>query len=186
MAIKKFPTRRVVQGLAKLGALEAKKYSVPRIESTTLADNVKVEHRRTGPTKSTYAAHIPHYWAVFRNDGTKAKKLPKGKWFAIFPNPLDDPRHRGRYPKRLANRRKLTLTRKRIKRLKKQGKMYFTNRISAAEGDHFFDNGPGGKMALFAPVGAAAILKQFRGDVLEFLGDDFKIDEYGITLNLGL
>lgn len=186
MATKKFPTRRVVQGLAKLGAIEAKRYAVPRMDSKNLADNVKVEHRSTDSTKSTWAAHVPHYWAVFRNDGTKAKRLSKGKWFAIFPNPLDDPRHRGRYPKRLANRKKLNLTRKRIKRLKKQGKMYFTNRISAAEGEHFFDNGPTGKMALFAPIGGAAILKAFHKSVKEFLGDDFKIDEYGITLNLSI
>ena len=59
--------------------------------------------------ESSWALHIPHYWAVYNHDGRSPVRPRKASYLVWFRNPNDDPRlSGGRSPERLSQVRKLS------------------------------------------------------------------------------
>lgn len=78
------------------------------IQSKTLRDALEIT-RKDGHT----FVGLPHYWAVYYHDGRGPARAGSGEGFGSsvlvwFPNPTDDPRHRGDYPIRASDIRRLS------------------------------------------------------------------------------
>lgn len=68
----------------------------PLIESRTLREALRAQYigRRC-------FLGVPHYWAIYYHDGRgPAYPRKRTRWLVWYPNPKNDPRHRGIYPVR--------------------------------------------------------------------------------------
>jgi hypothetical protein len=86
---------------ARMIANAARQRVMPYVKSRTLRASLRVERQR-----GRWFIGVPHYWAVYYHDG-RGTSTPRGTWLVWYPNPLDDPRHRGRYPVRATQLRSL-------------------------------------------------------------------------------
>lgn len=95
-----------VRGIERALAEAALRAAMPRVEraSRTLARSLRIVPRPSGGLQ----LDIPYYWALYVHQG-RGRLTPRLArvlvWFAV---PADDPRHRGRYPVRASQIRRLT------------------------------------------------------------------------------
>lgn len=156
---------KVAEELSKAGYRKA----IVAIRSKQLRAGLK----RVKRGDSVWALHIPHFWAVYLNDGRKAVSPKTATYLVWFRDPKQDPRlNNGRTPERASQIRRLTqaqfkkfaaINRKKIKAYKQRtGKRILTSSDYASmnlpmvvvkqsprsgdsvPGQHFFDNVPGG------------------------------------------
>lgn len=108
------------------------------------------------------------YWAVYYHDGRGPIKARPGKFLVFFRDPDDDPRIDGSardYPKRVADARKLSLTKGQFNRLLRSGRLLATKRVGPAEAHPFFEVGFAALQSRYGPK----ISRLFSECVLETL-----------------
>ena len=165
------PTEKLLPALAEELSKRAYRKALPAIRSRQL----KAGLQRVQRGGASWALHIPHFWAVYLNDGRSAVTPKNATYLVWFRNPKDDPRLvNGNTPERLSQTRRLSSAqfkywagknREIIKRYRRAtGKRILTRSDYEAmklpmvvvkmsprtglpvEGQHFFDNVPGGGM----------------------------------------
>ncbi len=171
---KKFPAKKVLNRLASVGAESAKDYSSPKVRSRTLRSSMEAVKIQSSRSSATWAVNIPYYWATFRNKGTKAFTMPKGKWIVFFRNSQDDPRLQGGHPKTRGERKRLNLSRRQFRGLKKSNKIRFLKRMPKVEGEGFFED-TGGMSGLDTHI-APEMEKVFQEEVREYFGEDLNLN----------
>lgn len=176
---KKFNSEKFLDHLAMKMAAAGKKRALPYIKSKTLRMHTSTVRRRKSRKLAVWAITIPHYWAVFRNDGTRSAKAKKGRFIALFPNKRDDPRTSGGndYAKRLVHRRKLKWSKKQIKKAIAKKELVFTKKVDAAPAEKFFDNDGG--MQGFSQEASKLAEKEMTKAVKNYLGPDLNLKVSG-------
>jgi hypothetical protein len=135
------------------------------------------------------AVHIPHYWAVFVNDGRRPFSMPGNRVMCWFRNPLNDPRLKGgNYPVNRADVRHMTrvdfefwLEENRKARVRGVPvPMIVTRRITKpTQAKRFFSNN-GGMFQFWQDANIAA-RPIVQAEITKLLGKDLNIKA---TLNL--
>ena len=171
---KRFPRKKVLDRLASTGAELAKEYSSPKVKSTTLRTSMRTLRVGSSATSAEWVVNMPYYWAAFRNKGTKAFTMPKGKWIVFFRNSKDDPRLAGGHLKTVGERKRLNLSRRQFRGLKKANKIRFLKKMPAVEGEKFFED-TGGMAGLDTFI-APEMEKVFQEEVDDYLGEDLNLD----------
>lgn len=96
-------SRGVLTAILAAGVVRARFAVAPHSNTLSRAVTSFVEGGGLGG-----AVHIPHYWAVFVNDGRRPFAMPGDRVMVWFRNPLNDPRLRGgNYPVNRADLRHL-------------------------------------------------------------------------------
>jgi hypothetical protein len=80
---------------SRMLAMKAKQRVEQYTESRTLRAALRIERE-----KDRWFLGVPHYWAVYYHDGRSAAAGVRCRWLIWYPNPANDPRHRGNYPVR--------------------------------------------------------------------------------------
>lgn len=109
---------------------------------------------KKGEDRQSIALHIPHFWAVYVDQGTRRaiRPIPPKRWLVWFPNPEDDPRL-DPYPIRREDVKSLLdvwtdeewTAAKRVNRERARAGLlpifYFSKFEPARRGKHFFGRG---------------------------------------------
>jgi hypothetical protein len=123
--------------LRRLGAV-AIRNARARCKSKTLRRSM--EFIQDAPLKGR--VFVPHYWAVYFHEGrggVPRKALKKGRFLVWYKNPRLDPRNAGGYPVRASEQRRLNLSKKEFRRLRKAGQIIVTKSSGPAIGAPFLD-----------------------------------------------
>lgn len=114
-----------------------------RDASQTLAEAMRIEI----DSPSAASLYIPHYWAVYVNDGRGPVFPIIARFLIWFRDPANDPRLKGGYPERAADIRHMTKSEFRFWAAKNAeagpgNEPMIVARVSRAvkPGKHFFDN----------------------------------------------
>lgn len=161
---------RTARKLARQGV----SYARPNIPSKSLRAAIQAVVE-ANPGEAT--VFIPHYWAVFVNDGRKAISMPPGAFLVWFRDPTNDPRRPGGHtPERAADFRRLTpaefkywMAQNRLAdQIGSPRPMIVTKAVSAVRPAGFFDNDKG--MALFVRQAHRILREDFDKFVRQELG----------------
>lgn len=174
---KKFNSKKFLWEAGRISAVRVRARAAIKVKSTQLRQALALKQYKTTKNQSQWAVYIPHYWAVYYHDGRRPVKAKKGKRMVFFKNPKDDPRHHGKYPERLKQKRSLRLSKQEFRRLRP--KMVIARKVKGTTGEFFFDN-RFGMAGILTPVGNE-ISGLFSEHVKDFLGKDLRIKE---TLNV--
>lgn len=159
-----------VSALARRLAVEATRYADPKIPSRTLRQAQTVLDRGGRPGRNVvtarFAAHIPHYWSVFVNDGHGVIRPRKANRLVWFKNPAKDPRFPGRVTPARFNRIG-RLSRRQFLFHKRAGNIVIAKSSRAVEGVGFYDNEAG--MRGFVTRANAVANREVRGYILDQL-----------------
>lgn len=168
--------RKTQQRVARILARTAVKIAREEIRdhSRTLEKALKVELLPNGMARLV----IPHYWAVYVNDGRNSFTSTNG-WLIYYRNPAQDPRFNGRQTPARANQIG-HLTRNQVNRARamnraalKRGVSYrdlpvkfirFPRRVKGVAAKRFFENDGGMRRFIieYPPLAKAEVEKAFR------------------------
>lgn len=178
------PSTKLLPTLAEELSKAAYNRVLPKIRSNQLRRGMRREQRG----ESSWALHIPHFWAVYFHDGRGPVYSKRNGYLVWFRNPNNDPRLRGGLtPERLSQTRRLskvdfqkwsTINRNIVKRYRQRtGRRVLTSsdyeamqlpmvviKMSPRDarpvpGALFFDNGPNGGMSGFKQYASRYIVK---------------------------
>ncbi len=170
---RKFKSRAFLERVGEKIAKRARTYVRPKVKSKTLRNALTVVRRSASARRVVHGVYVPHYWAVYVNDGRRGFFARRGGALAWFPNSEDDPRLKTGHPVRVSDRRKLRIGKKEMRRLRKQKKLVFSKKVRATKGEHFFDNDRG--MRGFEREASGIASKEMSKAVKQFLGKDLRL-----------
>lgn len=104
---------------------------------------------------STGIIRVPQYWAIYYHEGRRVISPVSATYLVWFKNPKDDPRlTNGESPIYRSEIKTLNLPLKKLRQLKKDGKLFIVKRSPRSgsphfQGNPFFSNAPGGGMSGF-------------------------------------
>ena len=173
----RFNSRIFLDNLGRSLAKAAKRRALPAVKSRTLREFAATVRRSSTTARAVWAVHMPHYWAVFNNDGTRGARAPRGKKIAFFPDKSKDPRTKGGedYPVRLSKRRKLRMSRSKFRSAIRKKDLILTNKVKGTPAQKFFDNDGG--MRGFTEEANKIGSEQMSEAVKLYMGKDLKISE---------
>jgi len=102
----RLPNAVDAQGVQRFYARQLAQQALSRIKRVTKSKTLRAA-LRVEVESGNYFVGVPHYWAVYYHDG-RGRAKPDGQWLIWYPNPNDDPRHRGAYPTKRSQVRSLT------------------------------------------------------------------------------
>lgn len=131
------------------------------VDSRTLRDSLRLQKRG-----NKWWLGVPHYWAVYYHDGRSPALAAPQRWLVWYPNPKDDPRHRGNYPVRATQIRRLDIPWHQLWDDVVAGRAVIAKASPRdrrfVKGKPFFEQGLKGFFAGGAPQEARHVTKLFR------------------------
>lgn len=156
------PRQKALQGLCKLAVAELE----AAVEVKGFGRLRKSFRYRVRDDAARATVYSVYYWAAFADQGRAGIK---GKLMRFFVDPEDDPRVAEDYPRRVADRKRLSdfLSGAEMYALRKAGKLIVTRQVAAARAAGFID-----RALINVGMKAPKYMQRFLRDEVETILDE--------------